>query len=226
MASEWRVGVIDSGFAPHQADRVLAARSFQLDGDSLSDGDAMPDRLGHGSAVLDALAGAAPRARFCVAQVFTERWQTSPLQIAAALQWLIEQRVALINLSLGLRNDRPVLRDACAVARQAGILLCASSPAQGEAVYPASYPGVIRITGDARCAPGQWSWLDNAQADFGASVAAVNGVAGASIACAALSGLIVDFLCREPGADQAAALAWLRAGAAFVGPERRRWRDE
>ncbi|MCY1281804.1 hypothetical protein D9M70_306200 [compost metagenome] len=226
MASEWRVGVVDSGFAPHQANRVLAARRFQLDDESLSDGDAMPDRLGHGSAVLDALAGAAPLARFCVAQVFGERGQTSPLQIAAALHWLIEQRVALINLSLGLRSDRPVLREACAAAREAGILLCASSPAQGTAVFPANYPGVIRITGDARCTPGQWSWLDSAQADFGAHVAAGNGVAGASIACAALSGLIVDFLCHEPGADQETVLAWLRDGAAFVGPERRGLRDE
>ncbi|MBM7061982.1 peptidase S8 and S53 subtilisin kexin sedolisin [Pseudomonas sp. UL073] len=221
MATELRVGIVDSGYAPRQAAWVHSARRFRLDGEALVEEEAQADALGHGTAVLDTLAGAAPRAPFCVAQVFAERWQTSPLQIAAAVHWLIEQRVALINLSLGVRSDRPVLRDACAAARDAGILLCASSPAQGEPVFPASYPEVLRITGDARCAPGQWSWLNSAQADFGAPVAAVQGVVGASIACAALSALIVDFLQREPGADLAVVQAWLRAGAAFVGPERR-----
>lgn len=221
MATELRVGVIDSGCALQQTAWVLSARRFRLDGEALVEGAAVADVLGHGTAVLDTLAGAAPLPQFCVAQVFSESWQCSPLQIAAAVHWLIEQRVALINLSLGLRSDRPVLRAACAAAREAGILLCASSPAQGEPVFPASYPEVLRITGDARCAPGQWSWLNSPQADFGASVAAANGVAGASIACAALSGLIVDFLRCQPGADHAAVLAWLRGGATFVGPERR-----
>ncbi|MDT4855610.1 hypothetical protein FQZ97_899720 [compost metagenome] len=143
------------------------------------------------------------------------------MQIAAALHWLVEQDVALVSMSLGLRNDRPVLREACALARTAGILLCASSPAQGEPVYPASYPGVIRITGDARCTPGQWSWLNSAQADFGAHVTAANGVAGASVGCAALSGIMAGFLQRHPGASRQDVLLWLRENAAFVGPERR-----
>lgn len=226
MVAELRIGVVDSGFAPSQASRVLAARQFQLDGETLREREATPDRLGHGSAVLDVLFGVPSQVSFCVAQVFNERRQTSPLQIAAALHWLVEQRVALINLSLGLRTDRPVLRDACTTARRAGILLCASSPAQGEPVYPARYPGVIGITGDARCAQGQWSWLASAQADFGAPVAATNGVAGASVACAAMSGLIIDFLCHKPEADLTEVMTWLRTGAAFVGAERRGRRNE
>ncbi|MBT8764976.1 subtilisin-like serine protease QhpE [Metapseudomonas boanensis] len=226
MAAELRVGIIDSGYAPSQANQVLAARRFWLSEDGLADGEALPDALGHGSAILDTLTRQAGPLELYVAQVFGDRWQTSPLQIAGALHWLIEQDVALVNLSLGLRNDRPVLREACALAQVAGILLCASSPAQGEPVYPASYPGVIRVTGDARCAAGQWSWLNSPQADFGAPVAAVNGVAGASVGCAALCGMIAGNLQRHPGAGRDAVLAWLRDGAAFVGPERRGRRDD
>ncbi|MDH4611013.1 S8 family serine peptidase [Pseudomonas sp. BN102] len=221
MATELAIGIIDSGFAPTQDALVSASRRFWLDGGELQEGDTQPDGLGHGSVVLDTLTRESGPLRVCVAQVFAERWQTSPLQIAAALHWLVEQDVALVNLSLGLRNDRPVLREACALARTAGILLCASSPAQGEPVYPASYPGVIRITGDARCAPGQWSWLNSAQADFGAHVAAANGVAGSSVGCAALSGIIAGYLQRHPGASREDVLLWLRESAAFTGPERR-----
>ncbi|WP_028630066.1 MULTISPECIES: peptidase S8 [Pseudomonas] len=221
MANELAIGIIDSGFAPEQGSHVALARRFWLEGGELLDGDTQPDALGHGSVVLDTLTRQCGPVRLCVAQVFAERWQTSPLQIAAALHWLIEQNVALVNLSLGLRNDRPVLREACVLAHTAGILLCASSPAQGEPVYPAAYPGVIRVTGDARCAPGQWSWLNSPQADFGAHVAAANGVAGSSVGCAALSGIIAGFLQAHPGAGREAVLQWLREGAAFTGRERR-----
>ncbi|CAD5110427.1 subtilisin-like serine protease QhpE [Zestomonas carbonaria] len=221
MATELRIGLIDSGHSPAQASRVAGSRRFWLAGGELHEGEAQADRLGHGSALLDTLAAQAGPLPVYVAQVFAERWATSPLQVAAALHWLVERRVALINLSLGLRNDRPVLREACAMALEAGVLLCASSPARGEPVFPASYPGVIRVTGDARCAPGQWSWLDSPQADFGAPVNAASGLAGASVACAALSGQIAAFLQDRPDAGREAVLEHLRSGAAFIGPERR-----
>lgn len=220
MKPELLVGVVDSGHAPRQAALVQAARGFRLTPDALLEEPAAEDRLGHGTAVLEALALQPGAIRCCVAQVFAERWQTSPLQVAAAVHWLVEQGVALINLSLGLRQDRPLLREACERALAAGVVLCAASPAQGEAVYPASYPGVLRITGDARCTPGQWSWLGSAQADFGAPVTA-GGLAGASLACATLSGQIARYLQAHPGSDRAALLDHLRRGAAFMGAERR-----
>ncbi|WP_044874227.1 peptidase S8 [Pseudomonas sp. LFM046] len=221
MATEVAIGIIDSGFSAEQGGRVAQARRFWLEGGELKEGDTQPDALGHGSVVLDTLTRQSGPVRLCVAQVFGDRWQTSPLQIAAALHWLVEQDVALVNMSLGLRNDRPVLREACVVAQTAGVLLCASSPAQGEPVYPAAYPGVIRVTGDARCAPGQWSWLNSPQADFGAHVAAANGVAGSSVGCAALSGIIAGYVLANPGSNRDAVLQWLHDGAAFIGPERR-----
>ncbi len=221
MATECSVGIIDSGFAPEQAARVTLARRFWLEDGELQEGEAQPDALGHGQRVLDTLGRHSGPVRICMAQVFGERWQTSPLQIAAALHWLTEQGVGLITMSLGLRNDRPVLREACVLAQSAGVLLCASSPAQGEPVYPASYPGVIRITGDARCAPGQWSWLNSAQADFGAHISAANGAAGASMACAGLAGFIAAHLQEHPAAGRDALLRWLHEGATFTGPERR-----
>ncbi|WXL27941.1 S8 family serine peptidase [Ectopseudomonas mendocina] len=222
MNTELRIGFIDSGFAPHQAPRITQARRFWLEGDELRQGEPLPDALGHGCGVLDALCAQSETVSVFSAQVFAGQWQTSPLQIAAALYWLLEQNVSLINMSLGLRSDRPVLREACAELQSAGVLLCASSPAQGEPVYPASYPGVIRITGDARCNPGQWSWLNSAQADFGAHVSRGSGLAGASLACATLSGLIVGYLQEHPDADRQSVFDWLSRGAAYTGQERRR----
>lgn len=220
MATEMRVGVIDSGCSPDQANSLLDARRFWLEDGQLREGEILPDQLGHGSAVVAGLQAEAGRVPMLVAQVFGAQASTSALQVAAALLWLVEAGAMLVNLSLGLQQDRPVLHQACKEALAAGVLLCASSPAQGGPVYPASYPGVIRITGDARCAPGQWSWLGTRQADFGGYVGA-GGRAGASLGCAALSGRIAALLRDEPGMDRQQIHDWLRHHATFIGPERR-----
>ncbi|NTX30928.1 S8 family serine peptidase [Burkholderia pyrrocinia] len=219
-----RVGIVDSGYPPSLSARVADARRFSFDAAAVLRACAVePDRIGHGSAVCETIAAAAPDARLCVAQVFEARGVTSAAQIAQAIRWLLTQRIRVINLSLGVRADRDTLRDACAEAVAQRVTVFSSSPAQGAPVFPASYPGVVRVTGDARCAPRQWSWLDSPQADFGAAVSsgAPRAPAGASIACAALSGYAASWLARHPDADSAALLEHLRAGAAYVGVERR-----
>ncbi|MGE8437376.1 MAG: peptidase S8 and S53 subtilisin kexin sedolisin [Pseudomonas palmensis] len=221
MGTSLRVGVIDSGCSAHQAGPIAGGRRFWLEHGELREGQVQADVLGHGSRVLDCLLAQGGAGEVLVAQVFDRHWQTSALQVAAALLWLVEQGAMLVNLSLGLQQDRNVLRAACAVAVEAGVLLCASSPARGAPVYPARYPGVIRVTGDARCAPGQWSWLDTPQADFGAAVDQASGVAGASLASAALCGQVRALLTAQPNAGREQVLAYLRQQAAFIGAERR-----
>ena len=220
MGTDVRVGIIDSGCSPEQANGLLGARRFWLEDGQLREGEIRPDQLGHGSAVLAGLQREAGPVPLLVAQVFGGQASTSALQVAAGLLWLVEAGATLVNLSLGLQQDRPVLHQACTEALAAGVLLCASSPAQGEPVYPARYPGVLRVTGDARCAPGQWSWLGTRQADFGGYVGA-GGRAGASLGCAALSGRIAALMREEPGMDRQQVYDWLRRNAAFSGPERR-----
>ncbi|MDX9664468.1 S8/S53 family peptidase [Pseudomonas sp. P5_152] len=222
MKPELLVGLVDSGHSAAQQPLVVARRRFSLQDDGLAEGALCDDPLGHGSAVLEAIGRRAPAARFCVAQVFDQRGVTSALQIATAIDWLVAQDVRLINLSLGLRQDRSLLRQACAAAQARGVLLCASSPAQGEGVFPANYPQVLRGTGDARCAESQWSWLNSAQADFAACVQGTHpGQSGASLGCAALSGHIAAFLLAQPQASNEQVIQWLQDNAHYRGPERR-----
>ncbi|MCX2899961.1 S8 family serine peptidase [Pseudomonas mandelii] len=222
MKPELRIGVVDSGHSAAQRAQVIAGRRFSLLDDALVEGELRDDALGHGSAVVEAIGRRAPSAVFCVAQVFDQRGVTSALQIATAIDWLVEQDVRLINLSLGLRQDRSLLRQACTAAVGRGILLCASSPAQGEGVFPANYPQVLRVTGDARCAEQQWSWLDSAKADFAACVhGTYPGQSGASLGCAALSGHIAGYLQQQPQASNRQVVQWLQDNARYRGPERR-----
>lgn len=216
-----RIGVVDSGHHPEQ--RVYASSAFVLQDNQLWQQPAEPDQSGHGSRVIDVIHSLAPAAALLSAQVMQQH-QTSAVQVAAAIQWLVAEGVELINLSLGLSLDRPVLCQACDEALAAGVILVAASPAQGNPVYPATYPGVIRATGDARCEHNQWVWLDSRQADVGACVRPLDnriGTSGASMGCAHVSGHLAAWLIRGPHNGHHNAMLWLQQQADFYGVEQK-----
>ncbi len=225
MNAPIRIGIVDSGCSPAQAAFVQAAAAMRIDGDAIRAVPAEPDRLGHGSQVLEIIAGGAPEAEFYLAQVFHERLGTTPGQVAAALDWLVAQRVQLINLSLGLRAPREVLATACRRALDAGVIVCASSAARGEPVYPATFPGVLRMTGDARCAPHEIAALGSEFADYGGHVRPRSGPpagGGASMGCAHMSAHVARYLTQGGERTLDAVRRWLDEQARYRGAERRR----
>jgi len=209
-----RVGIIDSYIAPP----VHAARSFCDGGDS-----SVPSEQPlHGMHICELLTSAVTELEVCAAQVFAGQLVCSPRQVAEAIHWLIEEEVLLINMSFGLREDRAVLREACEAAVDAGICLVAASPARGDPVYPAAYPGVVRATGDARCEPDQIAWLNSAQADFGGYPGArETGFVGASAGCAAVCVALARLAVEDPRMSAAELCGTLAREARYQGPERR-----
>ena len=150
--SDVLVGLVDSGVAADLQARIAAESAFVLGrGDAVEQRTATEDAIGHGSSIVRTILVAAPAARIVNAQVFHDSITAPPAVIAAALGWVVEQGARVVNLSFGLRQDREVLREACEAARAAGAILLAASPARGPSVFPASYPGVVRVSGDARC---------------------------------------------------------------------------
>lgn len=219
-----RVGVVDSGIDGPARARVAAVADFPPGGraDPEPAGATAPrDGHGHGSRV-GAIIACEPQVELLDARVFFDNLVTSAAQAAAAIDWLREREARLVNLSFGLREDRAVLREACARATAAGMLLVAAAPARGAPVYPAAYPCVLRATGDARCGAGQVSALDTAQADFGGHACWSDGTpAGASAGCAAVTAALAALWIASPGLDPAALRVALAARAAWHGPERR-----
>jgi subtilisin family serine protease len=215
------IGVVDSGVG-HDAS-VAGARAFRLEENgSISAGPLEPDVIGHGSSIAATIAAAAPASRLVVAQVFRGAMTTSPAVVAAALEWLVSNEVRLVNMSFGLARDRGVLRDACAAARAAGLLLVAASPARGPRAFPAAYPGMIRVSGDARCAPGAVSLLEEDPPLFGACPRSIDDrVQGASAAAAHLTGLVAAWMDDRREASLEDALDHLGSVARHRGRERR-----
>ncbi|HRM67887.1 MAG TPA: S8 family serine peptidase, partial [Thauera phenylacetica] len=112
MGAAVRIGVIDSGCSAAHASNVVAAAAFEVQDGVVRQGDAQPDRLGHGSRIADVLLHFAPQVELVVAQVFGERLATSALQVAAAIDWAVANEAHILNLSLGLRAPRAVLAEA------------------------------------------------------------------------------------------------------------------
>jgi hypothetical protein len=228
MAERVLVGLADSGVAPELAARVVAARAFRADGEGrIAHAAPCPDAHGHGSALARIVLAHAPAARLVNAQLFGAGATASAVAAAAAIDWLVEAGAAVLNLSFGLREDRAALRAACARALAAERVVIAAAPARGAGVFPSSYDGVIRVTGDARCAFAEVSALATAQADFGACVhtgaaPALHGaIAGASVAVAHATGVVAAALVAGGARGPEAARAALRQAAVYHGPERR-----
>jgi hypothetical protein len=210
----WRVGLVDSGAEPGSA---LAAAGFGADG---ARGAVTGDATGHGTRIARLITAGRPEVELVLAQVFGPGSRTSALAVAAGIDWCREQGATLVHLSLGLGADRAPLAAAVRRAVAAGCLVVAATPARGAAVYPAAYAGVIRATGDARCATGEISRL--AAATFGGCVRPAPEAArggGASVGAAAVSGALVG--CATPGCSFGEAIAALAARARYDGPERR-----
>lgn len=152
-ASGTRIGMIDGGVASHPS---LAAASIEQNGFV-----GKPQATGHGTAVASLLVGsqgpfrgAATGASLLVADVYGgNRAAGSATAITRALGWLASKRPEVISISLVGPSNALVARAVNAV-RARGIKVVAAVGNDGPAAppqYPASYPGVVAVTGvDAR----------------------------------------------------------------------------
>jgi hypothetical protein len=138
-----RIGLIDSGVGASL--RVAAQRSFA---------GAAPVAAPHGDRIAGLLVRAAPGAQIYAADIYGGvPTGGASSALARALGWLAQENVQVINVSLvGPRNRIVEAIVARMVAR--GFLVVAAVGNDGPAaapLYPASYDGVIGVTGvDAR----------------------------------------------------------------------------
>lgn len=204
-----RVGLIDSGLDPE----TLAGGALVIGGDRI-------DPHGHGSALSRLLTQSVAAAELAVVPVFDHRGVTTPAQVAAAIDTLTEQRVEMIVMALGLAHDRDILRQACQRAMEAGVLLVASAPARGGPCYPADYDGVVSVSGDIRCAPGQTSWFGPPGPLFGACVLPPPGDADSLRGASMAAGHFAAWLWRNFPKRSDRTVAALAASCAYQGRER------
>lgn len=153
------IGIIDTDISNQSAiaSTNFKAKRFIADNEKASSND-------HGSAVAAIIAGSglgfeglAQGAAFRSAGVMKEVAPginaTNTLLVAQALDWMLSEKVQVVNMSLGASDDQ-VLAAVIKKAQAAGTTIVAAAGnggPQAAPTYPAAYPGVIGVTAvDAR----------------------------------------------------------------------------
>jgi hypothetical protein len=203
------VGVIDGG-----AEGAAVTKGFATGAPRAND---------HGTAVASLIAGSngihgsLPGARIVSADVYgSDPAGGNATAIAKALGWLVEQRVSVATISL-VGPTNPLLARVVAAAQKRGLIIVAAVGNNGPAAppaYPASYPGVIAVTGvDGRGRPlieaGRASHVDYAAPGADMLASGVGGrrlkVRGTSFAAPLVAGRVAAaYPSLDPGRIHAA----------------------
>ncbi len=133
-----KIAIIDSGIhAGHPHVGAIAGAVDFTGTDPL-------DRLGHGTAVAGAIRERVPDADLFAVKVFDRRLSARIGAILRALEWCREERMDVINLSLGTENPehRVALEEA---VRENGVVVSAAG------MLPGSLAGVIGVEADETC---------------------------------------------------------------------------
>ena len=137
-----KIAIIDSGIHPGHphVGTIAGAVGIAASGNSV---DAI-DRLGHGTAVAGAIREKAPDAELFAVKVFDRRLSANIEVILRALEWCRENRMDLVNLSLGTENPAHRERFVQVIADDLLVVSAASA-------LPGSLPRVIGVAPDATC---------------------------------------------------------------------------
>ena len=222
IARRLRVGLVDGGIdVSHPALRAARVSAFGCE---------RPVPSSHGTAVASLLVGAdgtfhgiVPGADLHAADVFCGAATGGSVEaLSSAFSWLARERVAVVNVSLVGPPNR-VLERAVQALLSRGHLVIAAVGNDGPAaapLYPASYPGVIGVTGVTaarrvlpEAAQGPQVMFAAPGADIAAARSAAPGyvtVRGTSFAAPVIAGLLAE---RLEAPDRAAAQ---RAVAALI----------
>jgi subtilisin len=148
-----RVGIIDTGISNKHPD-LLANIKGGIN--TINPTKGWNDDNGHGSHVAGIVAaldndigviGACPQIDLYAIKVLGANGSGFLSDVIEGIQWAIDNKMQVINLSLGTDSDIQSLHDAVIAAKNAGIVVVAAAGNSGGAVsFPAAYPEAIAVS--------------------------------------------------------------------------------
>lgn len=168
------VAVVDSGVdADHPAigGRLRRRLRVEVDGEVtqvVDDSDGR-DVVGHGTACAGIIAAIAPAADLVSIRVLGADNRGKGRAVAAAVDWAIDARIAVVNLSLSSRSDAmfAAFHDLADRAYFANTLLvCAANNVPG-ASYPSLFSAVLSVAAHDVADPDVWFYNPSPPVEFG-----------------------------------------------------------
>jgi subtilisin family serine protease len=169
------VAIIDSGVEPdHPAVGGRLVRSLRVepgpDGPRVVDDPAGVDLVGHGTACAGIIHVIAPAAALVSIRVLGPDNRAGGTAFAAALEWAIDQRLAVVNLSLSSRSEALAERfhELADEAYFANTLLVAAANNVIGASYPSLFAAVVSVAAHDVGDPDAWYYNPSPPVEFGA----------------------------------------------------------
>jgi subtilisin family serine protease len=147
-AKNLKIAVIDTGVNASHPHICAPTQGVVFDPE---DGDAScEDMLGHGTAVTAAIQEKAPEANYYILKLFGRSLRTTGTRLLRAIEWTIEQKMDIVNLSLGTTNYdyRPAIESLIGRAVAADVLFVAARYSDRTPVLPGMLEGVISVDVD------------------------------------------------------------------------------
>ena len=147
-----RVALVDSGIDDSEDIDVKERKNFVPGQEGISP--VYEDCTGHGTAVAGIIAakdnktgitGVNPDVELYSARVLDENNQARVSQIIAAIDWAVEKKVDILNLSLGTAKDSEALHRAIRRAAGHDILVIAAAGNGKTVDYPAAYEETVAV---------------------------------------------------------------------------------
>lgn len=201
-----RVAVIDTGIA---ADHPAIRDNYKGGINILSPHFSPTDYNGHGTHVAGIIAGrmaetgivgVAPRTHLYAVKAFNRKGSANLSDLLSAINWCIENKMQIINMSFGMDKLSESLKQAIQIAHRKGIIMVAATGNQGLTAkidFPARYPETIAVTSVSKdgnlsffsnygkgvdlAAPGDRipsAWLNNSKREMSGTSMAVPHVTG------------------------------------------------
>lgn len=143
-----KVAVIDSGVNVRHPHICAPTRAIVIGGET---GDSSADDpVGHGTAVTAAIQEKAPGAEYFALKLFGASLRATSDRLVLAIEWAIENRMDVVNLSLGTSNFdyQQKLESLVKRAALSGTLLVSARSAGPKPVLPGILAGVIGVDVD------------------------------------------------------------------------------
>ena len=228
-----KVAVIDSGIDndhPAIAGHVKGYISFSEDPATrqvVSSEEPHVDAFGHGTACADIIRRAAPACELYSVKVLGARLSGKGTAFLAGLRWAVEQRMQVINLSLGTsRGDyAPLFHELVDQAYFQGLMLVTAANNMPMVTYPSLFAAVTSVACHEGQDPYELYYNPTPPVEFLApginvTVAWLGGqqmtVTGNSFAAPHISGLVAKILGKHPGLSPFQIKTILRATARNV----------
>jgi subtilisin family serine protease len=223
------VAVIDSGIEgdhPAIGGRLVRSVRVELDGEDATIVDDEPiDVVGHGTACAGIIHALVPEAELVSVRVLGRNNRGKGIAFAHGLDWVIQQGIAVANLSLSSRSEDLYasfhdLVDQAYFAKT--LLVCAASNTPGQQSFPSLFSSVISVAAHDIADPLTWFYNPRPPVEFGAWGVDVPvawrggssiGGTGNSFATPNIAGLVAKIRATFPSATPFEVKSLLAAGA-------------